>query len=82
MGIKCSNITALMQFVSTVHPTAKVTHPTAEQTQVSFDDGLKMNVYTNGTVNFQGNSFENHTASDLVNVIEATNRPKTESTDK
>jgi hypothetical protein len=78
MGIKCNNTDALIQFVNTVHPTAKVTHPTAEQTQVSFDDGLKMNVYTTGTVNFQGKSFENHTSSDLVNVIEAINRPKPE----
>ncbi|WP_230945948.1 hypothetical protein [Burkholderia vietnamiensis] len=63
-----------MDFVEKKHPEAKVSHPTALQTKVDFPCGLVMNVFNTGTVNFQGNNFENHTASDLVNVIEAINR--------
>jgi hypothetical protein len=74
MPIKCNNTDMLMDFVKTKHPDAKVTHPTALQTKIAFPCGLVMNVFNTGTVNFQGNSFENHTASDLVNVIEAINR--------
>ena len=64
----------LMSFIESKHPEATVTHPTALQAKISFPCGLIMNVFNTGTVNFQGNSFENHTATDLVNVIEAINR--------
>ena len=74
MAIKCSNTDMLMEFVKTKHPDAQIEHPTALQTKITFRCGLVMNVFNTGTVNFQGNSFENHTASDLVNVIEAINR--------
>ncbi|MDK9726145.1 MAG: hypothetical protein OEL88_14840 [Sterolibacteriaceae bacterium MAG5] len=74
MAIKCNNTEMLLDFISKKHPDAKVSHPTALQTKVDFPDGLVVNVFNTGTVNFQGNSFENHTASDIVNVIEAINR--------
>ena len=63
-----------MSFVQTKHPEAKIIHPTATQTKIDFPCGLVMNIYNTGNVNFQGNSYENHTASDIVNVIEAINR--------
>lgn len=74
MPIKCDNAEMLLDFISKKHPDAKVSHPTALQTKIDFPDGLVVNVFNTGTVNFQGNSFENHTASDIVNVIEAINR--------
>lgn len=74
MPIKCNNMDMLIDFISKKHPQAKMSHPTALQTKFDFTDGLVVNVFNTGTVNFQGNSFENHIASDLVNVIEAINR--------
>lgn len=74
MAIKCNNSEMLIDFITKKHSDAKVTHPTALQTKIDFPDGLVVNVFNTGTVNFQGNSFENHTASDIVNVIEAINR--------
>lgn len=74
MAIKCKDAQMLIEFVEKKHPDAKKSNPTALQTKFDFPCGLVMNVFNTGTVNFQGNSFENHTASDLVNVIEAINR--------
>lgn len=74
MAIKCNVPEMLIDFISKKHLDAKVSHPTALQTKIDFPDGLVVNVFNTGTVNFQGNSFENHTASDIVNVIEAINR--------
>lgn len=74
MAIKCADIATLLDFVRKKHPKVNVSHPTALLTKVDFPDGLVMNVFNTGTVNFQGNSFENHVASDLINVIEAINR--------
>lgn len=74
MAIKCQKPEMLLDFVKSKHPDAKISHPSALQTKIDFPCGLVMNVFNTGTVNFQGNSFENHTASDLVNVIEAINR--------
>ncbi|PSS71684.1 hypothetical protein AYI85_04925 [Shewanella algae] len=74
MAIKCNNTETLMNFVKDKHATAVIIHPTALQTSVKFDCGLIMNVFNTGTVNFQGKSFENHTASDIINLIEAINR--------
>ena len=64
----------LLDFITKKHTQAKVSHPTALQTKFDFPDGLVVNVYNTGSVNFQGNSFENHTATDIVNVIDAINR--------
>ncbi len=74
MAIKCSDTTLLLDFVNKKHPEANISHPTGLQTKIDFPCGLIMNVFNTGTVNFQGKSYENHTASDLVNVIEAINR--------
>ena len=74
MGIKCNNVDMLIEFVKSKHPEAIFANPTALQTKITFSCGLVMNIFNTGTVNFQGNSFDNHTASDLVNVIEAINR--------
>ncbi|KJG55005.1 hypothetical protein UA38_21950 [Photobacterium kishitanii] len=74
MAIRCNDTDMLMSFVQTKHPDAKISHPTGTQTKIDFPCGLVMNVYSTGNVNFQGNSYENHTASDIVNVIEAINR--------
>lgn len=75
MAIKCNDVKMLLDFIVSKHSDAKVTHPTGLQTKIDFPDGLVVNIFnTTGTVNFQGNSFENHTASDIVNVIDAINR--------
>lgn len=74
MPLKCNDTAMLIDFVHKKHPEATESHPTALQTKFDFPGGLVMNVFNTGTVNFQGNSFENHTASDIINVIEAINR--------
>lgn len=74
MALKCNNKEMLLDFVRNKHPQAVFSHPSALQTKIDFPCGLVMNVFNTGTVNFQGNSFENHTATDIVNVIEAINR--------
>ncbi|TQP07405.1 hypothetical protein FLM03_19735 [Vibrio cholerae] len=73
-AIKCNDVDMLMSFVTSKHPSAVITHPTALQTSVRFECGLIMNVFNTGTVNFQGKSFENHVASDIINLIDAINR--------
>ena len=72
--MKCKNTDQLLTFIKNKHPEAVITHPSGTQTKIDFSCGLVMNSFTTGTVNFQGNSYENHIASDLINVIEATNR--------
>lgn len=74
MPIKCNNTEMLLDFIVKKHALAKVSHPTALQTKIDFSDGLVVNIFNTGSVNFQGNSFENHTASDIINAIEAINR--------
>jgi hypothetical protein len=74
MPIKCDDPTFLISIVKQKHPEAVEKHPTATQHQFVFKCGLIMNIFTTGTVNFQGNSFENHTASDLMNAIDMINR--------
>jgi len=74
MPIKCKKPEMLIEFITKLHTQAVISHPTALQTKIDFPDGLVMNVFNTGTVNFQGNSFENHTASDIINVIDAINR--------
>ncbi|MCE6976820.1 hypothetical protein EI534_05150 [Pseudomonas frederiksbergensis] len=75
MTIKCDNPDFLIGIVRQKHPTATEKHPTGTQHQFVFSCGLVMNIFNTGTVNFQGNSFENHTAADLINVISMINRP-------
>ena len=74
MPIKCNNTEILLDFIAKKHTQAIVSHPTSLQTKIDFPDGLVVNVFNTGSVNFQRNSFENHTTSDIVNVIEAINR--------
>jgi len=74
MALKCNNQKMLLDFIAQKHPEAKITHPTALQTKIDLPEGLVMNIFNTGTVNFQGNSYESHIASDIVNVIEAINR--------
>lgn len=74
MPLKCNNVKMLLDFIKQKHPDAEISHPTALQTKIDFPGGLVMNIFNTGTVNFQGNSHENHMASDIINVIEAINR--------
>ena len=73
MAIKCSDTAILKEFVEKKHNVAP-THPSGTQTKYDFPCGLVMNVYTNGTVFFQGDSHESRTAADIMNVIDAINR--------
>jgi hypothetical protein len=75
MPIKCKNTAFLIDIVKQKHPDVTEFHPTANQHQFSFSCGLIMNVFNTGTVNFQGNSHENRTASDILAVIDMINRP-------
>lgn len=74
MPIKCNKPEMLLDFITKKHTQARVSHPTALQTKIDFPDGLVVNVFNTGSVNFQGNSFGSQTVSDIVNVIEAINR--------
>lgn len=70
-----NDIDMLLDFIAKKHPEAKISHPTAVQIKVDFPCGLVMNSFpTTKRINFQGNNYENHIASDIVNVIEAINR--------
>ncbi|PYC19776.1 hypothetical protein DMX02_14910 [Pseudomonas jessenii] len=73
--IKCNDTNFLINVIKQKHPTATELHPTANQHQFTFSCGLIMNIYTTGTVMFQGNSYENRTASDILAVIDMINRP-------
>ena len=74
MPIKCNSTEMLLDFITKKHTQAKISRPTALQTKIDFPDGLVVNIFNTGSVNFQGNSFENKTVSDIINVIEAINR--------
>ncbi|WP_019097738.1 hypothetical protein [Pseudomonas putida] len=75
MTIKCNDPQFLIQIVKQKHPDVAERHPTAHQHLFTFSCGLIMNVFNTGTVNFQGNSYENRTASDILAVIDMINRP-------
>ncbi len=75
MAIKCNNTEILLATVRAKYPAAEVSHPSGTQTKIDLPEGLVMNIFSTGNVNFQGNSFENHIATDIVNVIEFINRP-------
>lgn len=71
--MKCSNTQALETFVVATYPTATAIQHTKEQKKITFPCGLIMNIYTTGTVNFQGNSGNSTTMHGLVNVINTIN---------
>jgi hypothetical protein len=58
--MKCSNTQALEAFITATYPTVTPIQHTQEQRQFTFPCGLIMNIYTTGTVNFQGNSGNSH----------------------
>lgn len=71
--MKCSNTQALEAFVIATYPNVSAVQHTQEQKQFTFPCGLKMNVYTTGTINFQGNSANSTTMIGIVNVINTIN---------
>ncbi|MEQ5236065.1 hypothetical protein ABN255_20400 [Providencia rettgeri] len=71
--MKCSNIQALESFVLATYPGVETDKPTQEQHKFTFKCGLVMNIYTTGTVNFQGNSGNSTTMIGIVNVINSIN---------
>ena len=75
MPIKCNDTNFLLDSVVKKYPSASVSHPSGTQTKVDLPEGLVLNIFSNGTVNFQGKSYESHIASDIINVIEFINRP-------
>ncbi|VVN50606.1 hypothetical protein PS687_00356 [Pseudomonas fluorescens] len=55
MAISCGDPERLIQHIGNSYPKAKQSEPTAIGTvQFSFPDGHVVNVFPNGTVNFQG----------------------------
>jgi|GEM_PF-2786413 hypothetical protein len=72
--IKCSNIESLKSFVQDNFPDVSIEHPTDIQTKYTFRDGLVMNIYETGTVNFQGRSHESKTKLVLIEAINAINK--------
>ncbi len=71
--MKCLNTTALEAFIAATYPTVTPIQHTQEQRQFIFPCGLIMNIYTTGTVNFQGNSGNSATMIGIVNVINTIN---------
>ena len=74
MALKCNNPQNLIEFIEKNYPRVKTDHPTGIQTKFVFECGLVTNVFSNGTVNFQGRSHQNPIVSDLKNVITAIDR--------
>lgn len=71
--MKCFNTVALEKFVISTYPDVQIDKPTLEQKKFTFSCGLVMNIYTTGTVNFQGNSGNSTTMIGIVNVINTIN---------
>jgi hypothetical protein len=71
--VKCNNIQTLLSFIANNYPKAENSHPTALQTKIDFPDGLVVNIFNTGTVNFQGKSFENDTVLAISKVIDVIN---------
>lgn len=71
--MKCTNIVSLESFVTTTYPDVQVRQHTLEHKQFTFSCGLIMNIYTTGTVTFQGNSANSTTMIGIVNVINTIN---------
>lgn len=71
--MKCLNTQALESFVVATYPTVTFIQHTKEQKKFTFPCGLIMNIYTTGTVNFQGNSGNSTTMIGIVNVINTIN---------
>lgn len=73
MSINCSNTQALEAFVTATYPTVTFIQHTKEQKKFTFPCGLIMNIYTTGTINFQGNSGNSTTMIGIINVINTIN---------
>lgn len=74
MVMKCKNLDMLRDFVVDKYG-IKPTYPTATHEKYDFECGLVMNIFpTTGNVNFQGDSHESRTASDIMNLIDIINR--------
>lgn len=71
--IKCSNTQTLENFVTATYPTVTIIQHTKEQRKFTFTCGLIMNIYTTGTVNFQGNSGNSTTMLGIMSVINTIN---------
>ena len=71
--MKCSNTQALEAFITATYPSVIIVQPTLEQRKFTFPCGLIMNIYTTGTVIFQGNSGNSTTMIGIVNVINTIN---------
>lgn len=55
MAINCGDVQRLVTHIQNSYPSAKMTEPDAIGTKkFTFTDGLIVNVFNNGTVNFQG----------------------------
>lgn len=65
MAISCGDPDRLVVHIKNAYLKAVVDEPAAIQTKFKFPDGLVVNVFSNGTVNFQGKK------SDIQGEIES-----------
>jgi hypothetical protein len=63
----------VIEFISKNYPDAKTSHPTDVQLKIDFPCGLVMNIYSTGSINFQGNSHKNPIVLDIKKVIDVIN---------
>lgn len=54
MSISCGDPTRLIKVIKTLYPTVEESRPSNLCTKLSFQSGFIVNVFDNGTVNFQG----------------------------
>lgn len=73
MPLKCNSPERLRQFIAEQYKITP-THPSGLASKHEFSDGLVVNIFNNGTVNFQGKSHENQTVQDIESFIEIINR--------
>jgi hypothetical protein len=54
MSISCGDPTKLISVIKALYPTVEESRPSHLCTKLSFQSGFIVNVFDNGTVNFQG----------------------------
>lgn len=71
--MKCYNPTKLLDFIKATYKDITTTTPDLTQTKIDFPDKLVVNVYSTGTVTFQGNCAGNAKVDHITKHIETIN---------
>jgi len=72
--ISCKNCGLLQEIIRKIFPNITVEHPNDLYTKFTFPDKLVLNVFNNGTVNFQGDDYQHPNKSDITALIALINR--------